>query len=343
MGVVASRDVPTLAGLALVTTVGCGGLAASGLLEGDGGPMDSAGSRADVARQDSGNVTRHDGSIGRDGDKEAAGDVIRGSDARDARTDSVPTDGPTADATPACNIGGMTYPSGATNPTRVCETCQPSSSTSQWTPSNGCETVLLLHFDGPNGSSVFLDSSPSAKTITAGSTAALTTAESMFGGSSGYFVVDSDEISANATADFAMSGDYTIEAWLRFDDTTSIRRITGTNQALELHANGNLYFHAPTCTCASSYQPFGPYAANQWYHVAASRQGGTVRLFLNGTMVNSYSDVTASGSMTSPFYVGWDGLDAERGAGTWVDDLRIVNGYAVYTTNFTPPTTELSP
>jgi hypothetical protein len=156
-------------------------------------------------------------------------------------------------------------------------------------------------------------------------------------------VVDSDEISANATADFAMSGDYTIEAWLRFDDTTSIRRITGTNQALELHANGNLYFHAPTCTCASSYQPFGPYAANQWYHVAASRQGGTVRLFLNGTMVNSYSDVTASGSMTSPFYVGWDGLDAERGAGTWVDDLRIVNGYAVYTTNFTPPTTELSP
>ena len=50
---------------------------------------------------------------------------------------------------------------------------------------NSCSA--LLHFSGSNSSTTFIDNSPNAFSITSNNGAAISTAQSKFGGSSGYF------------------------------------------------------------------------------------------------------------------------------------------------------------
>jgi streptogramin lyase len=59
----------------------------------------------------------------------------------DASTDAV-------DAAPVCVIGGMTYASGTTNPTTICQACEPSMSSSAWTSvaeGMSCGTAQICH------------------------------------------------------------------------------------------------------------------------------------------------------------------------------------------------------
>jgi len=80
-------------------------------------------------------------------------------------------------------------------------------------------------------------------------------------------------------------------------------------------------------------------SANTWYHVAYTRASGTIRLFLNGVQA---ATTTASGSInTWPPVTGYDGPTNGRPLNGYIDDLRITNGYARYTSNFTPPTAAL--
>jgi hypothetical protein len=84
---------------------------------------------------------------------------------------------------------------------------------------------------------------------------------------------------------------------------------------------------------------------NQWQHVAASRENGTLKLFIDGTQVLS---VATSSSLTGP----GSGESVTVGAITtssgfanyftgYISDARITKGVARYTANFTPPTAAL--
>jgi len=85
------------------------------------------------------------------------------------------------------------------------------------------------------------------------------------------------------------------------------------------------------------------YALNTWHHFAIVRNGTTFTLYINGT---SHSTATSSvnigpsfgsmviGSLTSTGHV--DGFTG------YISNFRFVNGTAVYTSNFTPPTSPLT-
>lgn len=79
---------------------------------------------------------------------------------------------------------------------------------------------------------------------------------------------------------------------------------------------------------------------NKWYHVAACRSGGTLRLFVNGTQVASTSSAFTGGA-GSNFYIG-----GETGQGAYfsgfMSNVRLVVGTALYTGAFTPNTTPLT-
>jgi hypothetical protein len=82
--------------------------------------------------------------------------------------------------------------------------------------------------------------------------------------------------------------------------------------------------------------------ANVWNHVAVSRSGSTVRIFVNGTNVGSGS---YSGAITNtgPFKIGT--IETSGFASTlkgYVTNFRFVKGTALYTSNFTPPTSQLT-
>ena len=80
-------------------------------------------------------------------------------------------------------------------------------------------------------------------------------------------------------------------------------------------------------------------ALNNWTHVAITRSGSTFRLFANGIQVGS---ATYSGSISAQgggMLIGTDGSNYATG---YISNFRIVNGTAVYTANFTPPTSPLT-
>lgn len=79
---------------------------------------------------------------------------------------------------------------------------------------------------------------------------------------------------------------------------------------------------------------------NVWTHVALVRSGTTLTLYQNGVSVGSVTD-TANYAAGAATVIGGEGNDWTM-TGTTFSGIRIVKGTAVYTSNFTPPTSQLS-
>ena len=78
-----------------------------------------------------------------------------------------------------------------------------------------------------------------------------------------------------------------------------------------------------------------------WTHIAVVRSGTTFTLYRNGVSVNTS---TSSASVIGPTYTvgGYIGTGGSTSINGYLGNYRIVNGTAVYTSNFTPPTTPLA-
>lgn len=74
------------------------------------------------------------------------------------------------------------------------------------------------------------------------------------------------------------------------------------------------------------------------YHVAWSRQGTTLRLFINGALVASGTQAGTIGANTSTFYVGGDGSDLSKRFNGNLNGVRYGVGEARFTANFVAPT-----
>jgi hypothetical protein len=84
----------------------------------------------------------------------------------------------------------------------------------------------------------------------------------------------------------------------------------------------------------------GAFTAQTWHHVAVARDSGTWTLYIDGT---SQGTSTSYGSTNFAATVDW--WIGERPNGSYdftgyMQDVRITNGLARYTGNFTPPTAE---
>jgi hypothetical protein len=79
------------------------------------------------------------------------------------------------------------------------------------------------------------------------------------------------------------------------------------------------------------------YADNVWHHVALTRQNGNMRLYFDGVEIASSNSVSNG---TSGPYTGLTGrgfFNFGKGFNGLLDEFRITNGTARYTSNFTPP------
>jgi len=194
---------------------------------------------------------------------------------------------------------------------------------------------VLLHMDGSNGSTTFTDSSSNSVAVTGYGNAQISTAQSKFGGASAYFDGDGDYLlSASSLAPFQMgTGDFTVEAFIR--PTQSVANYRGLI-GLQSGDLDTLYTLSGQLTWYNSGTAAGTIAVDTWQHIAASRQGTSLRTFIDGGLVNTS---TNSNDMTfGRLRVGINGgLNGEFFQG-WMDELRITKGVARYTANFTPPT-----
>jgi len=202
-------------------------------------------------------------------------------------------------------------------------------------------TSLLLSMTN----AAIYDSAQDSVFATVGNTA-LTTAVKNFGSSSIAFDGTDDYMVAPSatTLDFG-TGDFTIETWVNFDALTTNRIIfdrwaTGNTGGWQLYwrqTGTSLTFYVGSAIVIQDASTTR-ITTGTWYHVAVTRESGTVRMFVNGTQVGSASN-TASLSSSLPLALGIQYTTLTNDLDGYLSDVRFTKGVARYTANFTPPDT----
>ena len=221
-----------------------------------------------------------------------------------------------------------------------------------YTPSGGdanfSDVSLLLLGNGTNGSTAFTDSSSNSLAVTANGAAEISTAEYKFGGSSIHLPSSSQGwLSMADDTLLNLSGDFTVEAWFYITgNLATYQTIIGS--ATSSWSTGAVHMYVQngvmrvTRNGSTGMAGTASIANNTWYHVALTRSGTDVTLFIDGvvdaTQTNS-SAFTFNDNGTLIGKNGWDG-SSTRFAG-YIDDLRVTKGVARYTAAFTPPAAEL--
>jgi len=147
---------------------------------------------------------------------------------------------------------------------------------------------------------------------------------------------------------------WTIEAWIYSTGTMSNAGIFSRG------ANGS-FWHSLHMTSASTikyvlsngagqewnYTSSGStIPTNTWVHVALVRRFGTdIKLYVNGTAIKTDTSnaSTTLGDSTADFKIGFERFQGSGGGfNGYISNFRFVNGTAVYTGNFTTPTSPLT-
>ena len=80
-------------------------------------------------------------------------------------------------------------------------------------------------------------------------------------------------------------------------------------------------------------------SASTWHHFAISREGSNFKVFLDGTSVLTATNSNPLRDENSALQIGARGQNtAQHYFKGYIDDVRITNGLARYTSNFTAPT-----
>jgi len=149
------------------------------------------------------------------------------------------------------------------------------------------------------------------------------------------------------------TGDITIEGWFffpRLSSSTGYQTLVGdtiysnTGGFTFYVQNGQLNFWKGTN--ASSVVSGGTIVQNEWTHLAYTRESGSNKIFVNGSLVGTASDSTDYTDTT--LTIGTNKVTQQSGtdAGLYsfsgfASNLRILKGRALYTAAFTPPVGEL--
>jgi len=156
---------------------------------------------------------------------------------------------------------------------------------------------------------------------------------------SNYFDGNGDYLTVPSSSAFNYgTGDFTIECWGYRGSSANfwcgysasgvsftLFSYSGASSTIQVYSNG---FYD------SGINP----GYNTWFHVAVTRSSGTLRIFING--VQGFSGSYTTDISSHAVRIGSSTAN-EWGLGN-VSNLRVVKGTALYTSNFTPPTTNLT-
>jgi hypothetical protein len=215
------------------------------------------------------------------------------------------------------------------------------------TTNTPAQTVALFHFDGTQGSTNLVDSSGTGKVATITGNPIISTAQSKFGGASLYVngtsVSETNYMRVDGGDDFTFAGDFTMDWWQyviaytnSFGSFVNVLTPADKNTcaycagAAWNSSGGNFHFiNYPKDSVAAP-------TKNAWHHVALTRAGSAFMAFIDGHLVaTDVSTATIRGQLG---VTGTAGNSDNGDFNGYIDELRVVKGTAVWTSDFTPPT-----
>lgn len=198
---------------------------------------------------------------------------------------------------------------------------------------------VLIHGNGANGSKIITDSSNPPKTITVRGSTAISTAQSIFGGSSIYF--DGTSGQGLSIPGFVFSNGFTWEMYIMktraqqevimasFSDAATPQWVWRSlaNNTIQLEAWGF------TTIVSTLTIPL-----NTWTHIAISQVGTLVRQFIGGQLSGQANVPTYGQSAGTPITFGYYTQSPDvflfRG---YLQEIRLTKSVGRYSSNFTPP------
>jgi hypothetical protein len=203
---------------------------------------------------------------------------------------------------------------------------------------NFSDIVNLSHFNGSDGSTTLTNSCGRGNNLTAIGTCAISTTQSVFGGSS-LRVASGGNYAKNNHADYVWgTADFTFELRVRFDsvspasnlifvDTRNDSGGTAGWQLLLNSLNALYFFDGVSGNILSSN---GALAANTWYAVAVCRASANTRLYLDGSQVGSTLPDTRN-YLNGFITLGGASSGGASGITGYIDEVRATEGFARYT------------
>lgn len=207
--------------------------------------------------------------------------------------------------------------------------------------------ALLLHFDGSNGSTAFTDSSSTHKLVEANGSANISTERSKFGGASGLFGGGYLSTQSHVSLYPGIADDFTVECGVYITAfgapvmrVAGFASYAGGNETWSLNVNtdGSLGFAIYDNTWHVGGTAAGSIPLNEWVHLCGVKSGNKVLAFVNGAKGAKVGELALSPiAPASPFGIGRFGDYAGQYFIGSIDEFRITNGVARYTSDFTPP------
>lgn len=192
------------------------------------------------------------------------------------------------------------------------------------------DVVLLLH----NDSSSFPDSSSSPATITVNSTTFDTSVKKWGSGSASHRANNACLIATDDGRFGVTSEDWTVELWVAPDSASGFinNRSIFFSQFCRLAASGtddvamsvsfNNFTSAVTVATSAINMTFGTF-----YYVAMKRSGSTFSLYIDGSLIGTYTNDTAHDGSVRNVLVG-GALGSVNFSRSWIDDVRVTIGTA---------------
>jgi Concanavalin A-like lectin/glucanases superfamily/Fibronectin type III domain len=199
---------------------------------------------------------------------------------------------------------------------------------------------LLMHMDGTNNQTFFSnsDSSKYNREVTRYGDTKLSSERAYFGTTSAYFDGTGDYLAVPNASDMSFgTGDFTVELWVNVPNLGRQNFIFGTNTTgnfmLQLDSDGRMWLgrHYILWDAQISHG----IQENTWTHIAVTRYQGTMRFFVNGNIIGSPFTNTNTYPIDN-LYIGMHYFSTYFNG--YMDDIRITNGIARYTSNFPIPT-----
>jgi len=217
---------------------------------------------------------------------------------------------------------------------------------------NDAYTEYLSHFDGGG----FLDSSSTPLGPTGFNGAAESTTQKKFGSHSLLLANTNDFVAyADDAGFFFGNGDFAIDMWVRPTSAPPEGVAWGLVTQYSVASNNRAWgtwwrttsgaqyisFFCCANTDGTSNQSFviaiSDLTLDTWVHVAWTRHGADLRLFLDGVQQGATQNITTNiVDSQANFHIG--NRDTENSFQGYVDEVRISKGVPRHTSNFTPPT-----